>query len=101
MKIFVLSQKLNLIQTSRFPVQYTPKKLYKNRVIVGIGGNIGNVIKRFESLMQIMKKHKRVQITKTSIILKNPPFGFLEQDYFYNTIIEIHTSMNSFEFLKY
>ncbi len=38
---------------------------------------------------------------KTSAILQNPPFGFLEQDDFFNAIIVFKTSLGPKAFLKF
>ena len=57
--------------------------------------------RRFEHLFFEIKRDKRVTLTQTSLILKNPPFGFIEQEDFLNTTIVIKTSMNAKVFLAY
>jgi 2-amino-4-hydroxy-6-hydroxymethyldihydropteridine diphosphokinase len=86
----------------RFFPFYTHKRLhFKNRCIIGIGGNIGDVKKRFQKLFFYFSKQKRLHVKQTSCILKNPPFGFLEQNDFYNALIEVQTSMPPRELLKF
>jgi len=68
---------------------------------IGIGGNVGDVKRRFEHLFIYLKRDKRVELLQTSLILKNPPFGFIEQDDFFNSIIILKTSMQAQQFLDY
>ena len=82
---------------------------YKNRetsshryiATIGIGGNVGDVKRRFEHLFIYLKRDKRVELLQTSLILKNPPFGFVNQDDFFNSIIVLKTSMQAHQFLDY
>jgi 2-amino-4-hydroxy-6-hydroxymethyldihydropteridine diphosphokinase len=96
-----LNEKLEVYTSLRFP--FTSKKSLKHRyqVTVGIGGNVGDVKRRFEHLFFRLKCDKKVEIVKTSLILKNPPFGYLDQDDFFNSIIVIQTSMQAKTFLTY
>lgn len=84
----------------KFPF-YSKKTKFKNNCIIGIGGNVGDVRKRFQKLFIYLDNHKRVHVKQTSPILKNPPFGFLDQDDFYNALMQIQTSMAPREFLKF
>jgi len=68
---------------------------------VGVGGNVGDVKRRLNHLYFYIKKDKRVTLLQTSLILKNPPFGYIEQDDFFNSIIVIKTSMQPTQFLNY
>lgn len=64
-------------------------------------GNIGDVKRRFEHLFFVLKRDKRVELLETSLILKNPPFGFKNQDDFFNSIIVLQVSMQPTYFLDY
>jgi len=77
------------------------KSSHRYRVTVGIGGNIGDVKRRFEHLFNYLKRDKRVELLQTSLILKNPPFGFRKQDDFFNSIIVLQVSMQPVVFLDY
>lgn len=68
---------------------------------MGVGGNVGDVARRFNRLYMFLKKDKRVTLLQTSLILKNPPFGFVDQDDFFNSIIVLKTTMQPREFLDY
>ena len=68
---------------------------------IGVGGNLGDVKRRFEHLFVDLKRDKRVEVIETSLILKNPPFGFIDQDDFFNSIIVLETNMQPSVFLDY
>lgn len=96
-----LSDSLTTFKGLRFGRIGSKKSLHRHRVTVGIGGNLGDVKRRFERLFIYFKRDKRVTLLRTSLILKNPPFGFANQDDFFNSIIVLKTSMQPKVFLDY
>ena len=68
---------------------------------LGIGGNIGDVRRRFNHLFQFLKNSLYVDVIETTPILKNPPFGYLEQKYFYNSLIIVKTCLTPKALLRY
>jgi len=97
-----LNERLEVYKSLHFP--YSLRKRvgsYRYQSIIGIGGNIGDVKRRFNRLFILLQKDKRVSLVKTSLILKNPPFGYANQDDFFNSIMVIETSMQAKEFLRY
>ena len=96
-----LNDKLTIIKSLRFA--YNSKKELKHRseATIGIGGNIGDVKRRFEHLFVELCRDKRVELVKTSLILKNPPFGYEDQNDFFNSVIILKTSMKARLFLDY
>ncbi len=84
-----------------FPIVRQVNKSYKRVVVVGIGGNEGDVRKRFRNLYMYLCKNRLVSVSQTSAILKNPPFGYLDQDDFYNAMMVIRTSLSPKAFLKF
>ena len=84
-----------------YPIIKKNNKNYKHKVVIGIGGNQGNMRKRFRNLYIYLLKDKRVSITQTSAILQNPPFGFLKQDDFFNAILVLKTSLSPKALLKF
>ena len=95
-----LTQKLTLFYTSNFPKRFNCNSAKKYAVTIGIGGNIGNTKKIFDKLILCLKKDSRFTLLKTSPLLKNPPFGFLEQSDFLNGIITLQTNLCPNAFLK-
>ena len=95
-----LSPTLALFYSSNFPKKFNSNSLKKYSVIIGIGGNIGNTKKIFDKLILCLKKDSRFTLLITSPLLKNPPFGFLEQSDFLNGIIRLKTNLCPNSFLK-
>lgn len=71
------------------------------KATLGIGGNIGDVRRRFNHLFIYLQKSPFLEIIETSPILKNPPFGYLEQDDFYNALIIVKTCLRPKALLRY
>ncbi|MCI0500554.1 MAG: 2-amino-4-hydroxy-6-hydroxymethyldihydropteridine diphosphokinase [Epsilonproteobacteria bacterium] len=95
-----LSDKLTLYFTDNFPYLSKNKVDKKYEVFLGIGGNIGDMFKKYDLLLKKMKLDMKISLKETSPLLKNPPFGYLEQDYFLNGIIKITTDMPPLYLLK-
>lgn len=98
--IKTLSKTLSLHYTSLFPFQAPHRKSIGFKVLVSIGGNIGDTKNRFSKLFQEIKRDSTLRILATSPILRNPPFGYLNQDYFFNAVILLETRLYPNEFLK-
>lgn len=95
-----LKDDLELIKTNLFPASY--KGSFKRySVSLGVGGNIGDVVRRLERLSYFFRKDRLCDLVQTGPILKNPPFGYLDQDYFYNSVILVKTNLQPMAFLKY
>lgn len=69
----------------------------KNKVLLGIGGNLGDCRRRFFHLFKQIQKDPRFCILSTSPIYINPPFGYLEQNDFYNATIQLATNQSVVE----
>lgn len=95
-----INNNLTLYFKSLYPKTINKHSNKNNLVTIGIGGNIGNMFKRFNQLLLMLKKDSRVTILKTSPLLLNPPFGYLEQDYFLNGIIVLKTNLSPYQSLK-
>ncbi|MFT7824345.1 MAG: 2-amino-4-hydroxy-6-hydroxymethyldihydropteridine diphosphokinase [Sulfurimonas sp.] len=89
-----------MIKSRHYPY-HTSKTLSEREALIGIGGNIGDVVRRLEHLFIFFNRSKLVHITETSAILKNPPFGYLEQADFYNAVIRIETHLTPGALLRY
>ena len=90
----VLNKDMTLYFENTFP--YTSRLISRKRntVTIGIGGNIGNVRRCFKKLFLCLQNDSRFTLLKTSPILQNPPFGYLEQNDFYNAIIVLKTDLS-------
>ena len=96
-----LNNSLSTFKSLQFGSTCRAKSFKRYSVTIGIGGNLGDVKRRFQHLFIYLKKDKKVELLQTSLILKNPPFGYLNQDDFFNSIIVLKTSLNPLAFLAY
>ena len=91
---------LLLFTSNLFPVSFKRVGL-KHCAVVGMGGNVGDSVKIFERVVRYLQKSKRLHIIETAPLLKNPPFGFVNQPDFINSVIVIETDMSAATLLKY
>ena len=95
-----LTPTLCLIKRDLFPAHWEVKKR-RHTAVVGIGGNVGDVNRRFERLIGFFNKDHNVSLYQSSPILKNPPFGFEDQDDFHNAVVILGTNMAPRVFLRH
>lgn len=95
-----LGDDLVLIKRPLYPARYR-KSSKRYSVTLGVGGNIGDLVRRLEKLSLFLKKSGLCDLLQTGPILKNPPFGYTDQDDFYNSIIVVKTDLQPKAFLKY
>ena len=95
-----ISKDLIWIEGGHYPFRADIYREYRYRVLLGVGGNIGDTVRRFDKLYHYLSNRRDMSIIETSPILKNPPFGYLKQDFFYNALIEISTDLIPVELLK-
>lgn len=94
-----VDERNRLLFTPHFP--YNTKSRGGKKALLGIGGNIGDVLRRFEHLFVYMNRSSFVHVLETAPILKNPPFGYSEQDDFYNSLLLVETQLTAKMLLRY
>jgi 2-amino-4-hydroxy-6-hydroxymethyldihydropteridine diphosphokinase len=82
-----------------FPQRFASKGGF--RATLGIGGNIGDVCRRFERLLLYLHRSTFLSVYQTSPLLQNPAFGYKAQKDFINAIIEIETMLQPKALLAY
>ena len=94
-----------LITTVHYPLRERKRREKKgtggHRALVGIGGNVGDTPRRFEHLYWFLKRSKKVTLIASAPIYRNPPFGYLDQADFYNSLILLQTSLTPRELLHF
>ena len=83
-----------------FPKVFDFKPDFKNSVILGLGGNIGDVKKRFCRLHFKLSRDSRFHVVENSVLLINEAFGFKEQADFTNAVMLVQTSLAARQILK-
>jgi len=96
-----LDEKNSLIYQKNYPYLSRTKSKKPYQSTLGIGGNMGDVRRRFNHLFFLLKRSPFLEIVETSPILKNPPFGYFEQDNFYNALIIVNTCLRPKALLRY
>ncbi len=95
-----LTSTLTLYFNYNFPFKSNSVSTKKYTVTLGIGGNIGDTKQRFNKLFLALKKDSRFNILQTTPLLKNPPFGYLNQNDFLNGLIVLKTNLAPMPLLK-
>ncbi len=96
-----LSNHLTLYSEPGFPASYKTTTRYRHRALVGMGGNVGDVKRRFTHLLTYLQRQPNITVLHTAPILQNPPFGYTDQEDFLNSVIEVSTNMRPREFLAF
>ncbi|AFS79108.1 2-amino-4-hydroxy-6-hydroxymethyldihydropteridine pyrophosphokinase FolK [Gottschalkia acidurici 9a] len=68
---------------------------------LGIGGNIGDTRGNIERSIELLKENSEIQVTQISSFYETEPVGYTDQDWFLNIVVEIKTSLEPFDLLKY
>lgn len=97
----VLNEKLTLYTKRPFPFRSRYHSTLPYTSVIGVGGNLGDVRRRFVHLFYFLQRDSRIQVIESSAILKNPPFGFANQDDFFNSVLVIKTALRPKALLAY
>lgn len=92
---------MEIFSDTFFPLKNRPECIKRYQALLGLGGNIGNVVFTFKKLIETMRKNKFFCIEESSPILKNPPFGYEHQPDFLNATLLISTSLSYYQLFKY
>lgn len=91
---------MRLEKISFFPFYRKANQRFKYKAVIGIGGNEGDVKKRFVRWFRFLQNERRLRVIESSMVFQNPPFGYMEQNDFYNAIVVIQTSLSPQSLLK-
>ena len=95
-----INDNLILYFNNIYPYKATFRSKKKHCITIGIGGNIGDVKKRFKQLFKMLNNDSRFTIIESSPLLKNPPFGYTKQNNFINAVILLKTDLSPYQSLK-
>ena len=84
---------LKAIRTEGFPALEEPLPSRGREVWLGIGGNLGDSVRRFQRLRHYLRRQPDLTLLESSPILINPPFGYREQPDFANAVLRIRTRL--------
>jgi len=99
----MIQRKINtrhtLLKTTLYPSDSSSRG--GNKVLLGLGGNVGDVLRRFDHLYWYFKRSSFVHVIETAPILKNPAFGYTKQNDFYNSLLLVETKLSPKALLGY
>lgn len=95
-----LDEKHTVYADRKFPASYPKPSGFRYCVTLGVGGNVGDTQRRIHHLWVYLRRLSRLSPVRSGVILKNPPFGYTEQDDFINTTIVVATSLEPRECLR-
>ncbi|BBG66432.1 2-amino-4-hydroxy-6-hydroxymethyldihydropteridine pyrophosphokinase [Hydrogenimonas sp.] len=90
----------SLFRGRGFPKRFPPAGM-PHLALVGIGGNMGDVEKRFEKVLRYLKSSRVLRPLETSLLFENPPFGYIDQPYFINSVILVETVLKPHALMRY
>lgn len=76
-----------------FPLSRPKHSGFRYRVILGVGGNVGDTKRRMHHLWMYLRRLSLLTPLRSGVMLQNPPFGYAEQNDFINTTIVVATSL--------
>ncbi len=91
---------LCVVKSAVFPMRRRERGNFKNLYLLGLGGNLGDVRRRFERFYRVLQSDTRFFVAQNSLILKNKPFGFLRQENFLNAVVLVQSSLAPLALLK-
>ena len=91
---------LCVVKSAVFPMRRRERGNFKNLYLLGLGGNLGDVRRRFERFYRVIQRDTRFFVVQNSLILKNKPFGFLRQENFLNAVMLVQSSLAPLALLK-
>lgn len=69
------------------------------KVFLGLGSNIADRKKNINTAIDFISQNGKIKIVKFSHIYESPPWGYKNQENFYNQVIEIETELEPYELL--
>ena len=72
--------------------------MYPTNYYIALGTNVGNYKNNF--IAAIRELNKLGQISKIANIYKSKPYGYLDQNYFYNSVLELKSKMMPMQLMK-
>jgi 2-amino-4-hydroxy-6-hydroxymethyldihydropteridine diphosphokinase len=90
-----------IFSSTFFPFSKSSSKKFPHKALIGVGCNVGNCVRRYKKLFLYLQSYPKVEVIASSILYKNPPFGYLEQDDFINSVMIIETSFSAKELLYF
>src|SRR3989338_928593 len=73
------------------------KPALSNTIYLGLGSNLGNKKDNLEKAIELLKQ--KITLLKCSSVYESKPFGYKDQEHFYNLVLKAQTSLSPQELL--
>ncbi|TCS80137.1 2-amino-4-hydroxy-6-hydroxymethyldihydropteridine diphosphokinase [Tepidibacillus fermentans] len=70
------------------------------RVFLGLGSNMGDREDYLQQAIDRLDSHPHIRVINNSPIYETEPFGYRDQPYFLNMVVEVETELNAHELLQ-
>jgi len=70
-------------------------------VFLGLGSNVGDRKKNIRTAIDYISTNNKINVLKLSSIYESPPWGYKNQENFYNQVIRIETQLEPYELLVF
>ena len=70
------------------------------KVFIGIGSNIGNRLQNISKAIELINKNSDCNVLKVSSVFESKAFGVIEQNNFFNSVVQIETNLEPENLLK-
>ena len=74
--------------------------LEEQNIYLGLGSNIGDRYQNLKNGINLLNNHPHIWVTVKSHVYQSPPMYNIEQDDYYNMVIEIQTNLTPLDLLK-
>ena len=71
-----------------------------NTILLGLGGNIGDVEAHLRNALKFLVKSGNVELVQTSSVYETPPWGIEDQPVFMNMCVEIRSHLKPVDLLE-
>ncbi|MEW6653591.1 MAG: 2-amino-4-hydroxy-6-hydroxymethyldihydropteridine diphosphokinase [Bacteroidota bacterium] len=68
-----------------------------DKIYLGLGSNLGDRLANLKFAIDEISKSDRCRVLKSSAVYETTPYGELQQENFYNAVIEIETALGFFD----
>ena len=69
-------------------------------IVLGLGSNEGDREGNIRRAVELLNEQTGVRVTRTASLYETEPVGYLEQDPFLNTVVEVETELSPRELLE-
>jgi len=70
------------------------------RCFLGLGANLGDKMAGLKKAIALLKHEKDIRVRRTAPFYRTAPWGYADQDWFINTVVEIETSLSPQQLLN-